>query len=290
MFSRFRIAFGFAFLLSLVFAIPVFAGGWAVITLDELPANVVAGQPLTIGFMVRQHGRTPMEGLYPKITATLNGDTQFDVYAKAEGVIGHYTATLTFPQEGDWNWTIEAFTMKQSMPTLNVVASTGQPLVRNSPAASPISTLLIIRMLAIAIGLFGLVVAYRRRSRLAVGLTVACLLIGIGSFITGSAIPKAEAQSKSSVLDDSSVSQVELGRELFIAKGCITCHVNSKAASSDYWTIEMGAPNLSKFSAGSEVLRLRLKDPTLVKADTQMPNLNLSDAEIEALIAFINSK
>ncbi len=35
---------------------------------------------------------------------------------------------------------------------------------------------------------------------------------------------------------------------------------------------------------------LRLKDPKLVKSDTQMPNLHLSEAEIEALIAFINSK
>jgi len=37
------------------------------------------------------------------------------------------------------------------------------------------------------------------------------------------------------------------------------------------------------------VLHLRFKDPTLVKSNTQMPNLNLSETEIEALIAFINS-
>jgi cytochrome c1 len=47
---------------------------------------------------------------------------------------------------------------------------------------------------------------------------------------------------------------------------------------------------LSNFSASPEALRLRLKDPASVKSDTWMPNLNLSDAEIEALIAFINSK
>jgi len=35
---------------------------------------------------------------------------------------------------------------------------------------------------------------------------------------------------------------------------------------------------------------MRLKDTTMVKSDTKMPNLNLSDAEIEALVAFINSK
>ena len=90
---------------------------------------------------------------------------------------------------------------------------------------------------------------------------------------------------------DASISQVELGRQLFIAKGCITCHVNSKATrDSEYWTIEMGAPNLSNFSASPEILFLRLKDPAAAKSDTKMPDLSLKKTEIEALIAFINSK
>jgi len=89
----------------------------------------------------------------------------------------------------------------------------------------------------------------------------------------------------------SSPSQVEFGKQLFIAKGCITCHQNSKVgSSSDYWTIDMGAPNLSKFSAVPEVISMRLKDPASVKSDTKMPNLDLTDVEIEALLAFINSK
>ena len=50
----------------------------------------------------------------------------------------------------------------------------------------------------------------------------------------------------------------------------------------------MGAPNLSNFSASPEVLFMRLKDPTSVKSDTRMPNLDLTKPEIEALIAFIN--
>ena len=70
MFYRFRISIALALLLSVVLAIPVFAGGWAVITLDEIPTGVVAGEPLTIGFTVLQHGKTPMEGLDPTITAT----------------------------------------------------------------------------------------------------------------------------------------------------------------------------------------------------------------------------
>lgn len=292
MFTRFRIVAGLALLLSLVVAVPVFAGGWAVITLDELPVQAAAGEPLTIGFTVLQHGRTPLAGQTATITAMLGKENQFAVAAKEEGKPGHYSATLTFPKEGDWDWSIQVFTMDQPMPPISVaasaLASTNQPAAKTSPAP----LLLVVRALAFGVGLIGLFVALRSKNRFAMAVTGICLLVGAGSFVTGSVVPKVEAQGDSSlaVSSESSISQVELGRRLFLAKGCISCHVNSKANSSDYWTIEMGAPNLSNFSASPEALRLRLTDPTLVKSDTQMPNLNLSEAEIEALIAFINSK
>lgn len=295
MFYRFRISIALALLLSVVLAIPAFAGGWAVITLDELPTGVVAGEPFNIGFTVLQHGKTPMDGLDPTITATSSNSESFVVHAKPEGETGHYAATLTLPKEGSWNWSIQAFSMEQAMPMLSVAAPIAVP-VGQQPVAetAPISAVWIVRVLALVIGLAGLVVAYQHKSRLAVGLTAVCLLVGVGSFVTGSSVSEnVEAQSKSSAeaAGDPSMSQVELGRQLFLAKGCITCHYNSKAASeSEYWTIDMGAPNLSKFSASPEALRLRLNDPASVKSDTQMPNLDLADDEIEALIAFINSK
>ncbi len=294
MFYRFRISITLALLLSLVLVIPAFAGGWAVITLDKLPTGVVAGKPLTIGFTVLQHGKTPMTDIDPTVTATLSKSDTFVVNAEAEGDPGHYVATLTFPKEGSWDWSIKAFSIDQPMPGISVVAPTVAS-ISPQPAAkpAPISPLWIVRILALTIGFIGLILAYQRKSRLAVGLTAVCLLIGVGSFVTGSNVPAVEAESKSSseVVSDSSISPVEFGRQLFIAKGCITCHHNSKVAnSSEYWTVDMGATNLSKFSASPEALRLRLKEPASVKSDTQMPNLNLADDEIEALIAFINSK
>ncbi|RPI90695.1 MAG: hypothetical protein EHM40_17685, partial [Chloroflexi bacterium] len=84
MFSRFRIALGFALLLSLVFAIPAFAGGWAVITLDELPGAVVAGEPLTVGFTVLQHGITPMSGIDATIVATSSKKERLVVLAEPD--------------------------------------------------------------------------------------------------------------------------------------------------------------------------------------------------------------
>ena len=184
------------------------------------------------------------------------------------------------------------------MPNLTVtapaVAFESEPLTQTSPVeASLASPLLIVRGLAFGIGLVGLFVAFRRKSRLAGVLTAICLVVGVGSFRMGSTVPAAEAGSASSpaTTSNSSIPQVELGQQLFIAKGCITCHVNTKVPNSDeYWTIDMGATNLSTFSANPEILRIRLKDPTQAKSDTQMPNLGLSDSEIEALIAFINSQ
>lgn len=296
MFSRIKISIAFALSLALVLAVPVFAGGWAVITLDELPGDVLAGEPLTVGFMVRQHGRTPMSGLEPIVTANL-GNEKVTVLAKAEGKVGHYSATLTFPREGNWNWSIQAFTMDQSMPALTVaapeVASVNQPVAKHESIESEsFSSLWIVRFTALGIGLIGLAVAFLRKSRVAVALTALCVMVGVGSFAAGSAVPAVEAQSKSPVeiQSSTSLSQIDLGKRLFVAKGCVTCHTNSKVSDMvGSITVDEG-PNLSNFSADPGYLEKWLFKPSAIKPATKMPDLNLSDAEIEALIAFINSK
>jgi len=292
MFSKTKIAI--ALLLTLIFTIPVFAGGWAVITLDELPTNVVAGEEITVGFVVLQHGKEPMTGLTPIITANLYKDEQFTITAKEEGKPGHYTATLTFPKEGEWSWMIEAFSMQQKMPMLNVsapsVAIVTEPESATQTAMSPN---FVFAILTLVIGLASLFIAFQRKSKIAATITALCIMIGFALTVAGTNVTTVEAQSESSSIEssESSLSQIEYGKDLFIAKGCITCHYNSKAASrSEYWTIEpTGATNLSNFSAAPLVLEMRLKDPTSVNSNSKMPQLNLKEVEIEALIAFINS-
>lgn len=293
MFSRSSISTGLALLLALVFAFPALAGGWAVITLDELPTDVLAGEPLTIGFTVRQHGITPMNGLDPMVTARLLKDEQFVVYAEPDGKPGHYTATLTFPKAGDWNWSIQAFTMDQPMPALHVAdskaVSSNQPALNLESTPVSIAPLLILRTLVFSFGLVGLVLAFQRKSRVAGALAALCLVVGSSTFVIGAPTSEVAAQGKQ-VLESSS-SQAEVGRQLFLAKGCITCHYNDRAASrSEFWTIDIGAPDLSNYSSHPEVLFIRLKDPVAAKSDAKMPNLELKETEIEALIAFINSK
>ena len=295
MFSRSRIALVLALLLSLILAVPAFAGGWAIISLDELPKNVVAGEPFKVGFTVLQHGQTPMTGLSPTVSASLYQEAKFVVDAKPEGKPGHYAATLTFPKEGDWDWSIQAFTMSQKMPMMSVgLPLKGQPALNNAPVvnAPTVSSLLIVRFSALGIGVVGLAFALRRKSRLAVVLTGICLMVGVGLFAMYPAVPAVEAQSQSSyeIKAEPSIPQEEMGRQLFIAKGCIVCHANAKASTDSNLTLMNDAPDLSKFSTSPDALRMRLENPKSVKSDTWMPDLDLSDAEIEALIAFINSK
>ncbi len=78
------------------------------------------------------------------------------------------------------------------------------------------------------------------------------------------------------------------GKALFAAKGCATCHVNRRAIESAGECCEGVAPDLTLYTNDPAFLRRWLADPPAVRPGTQMPNLNLSDAEIEQLIAFLN--
>jgi hypothetical protein len=88
-------------------AIAAYAGGWAAITLEDLPDYVVAQQPLNLTFTVRQHGVTRLNGLKPRVDATA-GRLEATVAAAAGPEAGQYTATLTLPQAGDWTITIHS--------------------------------------------------------------------------------------------------------------------------------------------------------------------------------------
>ena len=87
--------------------VAVLAGGWAVVTLDTLPDHIVADRSLTIGFTVLRHGQTPLTDLAPVVVLTSIGTGETLRYNAAnDNVPGHYVVTMTFPEEGQWAWTI----------------------------------------------------------------------------------------------------------------------------------------------------------------------------------------
>src|SRR5687768_17273007 len=93
----------------LALATPALAGGWAVVTLDALPSEIQAGQAISLGFMVRQHGVTPVDtgewgGGLPNLFArnSATGET-LQVEARKDGAVGHYVLDVTFPASGSWD-------------------------------------------------------------------------------------------------------------------------------------------------------------------------------------------
>ncbi len=113
------------------------AGGWAIATLDELPGEVRAGESVSLGFMVRQHGNTPTNEVDPYVQAN-NPESGESVRANAvqEGEVGHFVVEIVFPAAGTWEWSIvpAPFEGTQLEPLRVLPASLTQP------AASPEQT------------------------------------------------------------------------------------------------------------------------------------------------------
>ena len=123
-----------ALALALVLVPGAAAGGWAITTLDQLPGEVHAGETISLGFMVRQHGKTPtnqveqyMQAHNPESGETVRAD------AVQQGEVGHFVVEIVFPAAGTWEWAIvpSPFEGTQFEP-LNVL-----PAILTHPAASP---------------------------------------------------------------------------------------------------------------------------------------------------------
>lgn len=81
----------------------VATGGWAVVTVKDLPEYFVAGQRYTVQFQVRQHGRTLMNNVEPRLI--VGGATETTIPATRVGD-GTYTASFVAPQADQVDLTI----------------------------------------------------------------------------------------------------------------------------------------------------------------------------------------
>ena len=183
------------------------AGGWAVITVDDLPDYVEAAKPVTLSFTVRQHGVTLLDQLTPSIRAT-SGKLTANGAVRPAGA-GRYTASLILPSAGDWSVTIQSGFGKSDVTLLPL------PVVDH-----------------------------------------------------GGSLTRA-------------VTDTDRGERLFVAKGCVTCHVQ----------IGVG-PKLDgkKFDVGY-ISGFLAKPPTTPRepGKATMPNLGLQPREIASLVSYLNS-
>jgi len=194
-----------------VFVSLALAGGWAIITLKDLPDYVIAGKPINLTFAVRQHGVTLLAGLDPSVRAKAPSGLVTEVPARASANRGEYTAALSLPEPGEWTITIASGFGESAvtLPSLRVVSG-------------------------------------------------------------GTTLPAPFAPATRGV-------------RLFTAKGCIGCHrhveVNPQRSTEARF-------DLTGKRFPPEYLKKFLADPSIKPAE--MPNLKLTDSEIDALAAFIN--
>lgn len=271
-----------ALILSALASLPALAGGWAVLTLDELPQNLQAGQPVTISFWIRQHGITPFSGAEPLVQAT-QAETGQTVAFKAVELAepGHYQAEIEFPKAGAWRWTIDGFG-EHPLPDLNV-----QPGGAAAPAArlAPPGLWLGIGLLATLLA--GVLIWLLNRRGAVRPWAWGVLAIPLLAALLLAFSAQARSPEKTAVQQAGYASQYDYGEALFVAKGCATCHANDRLpARYVAFNVAIG-PDLSAHPQSAEFLRAWLKDPAAIKPETKMPTLGLSDPEIEALIAFV---
>ena len=204
-------------LLPALFLLPLLGvyGGWAAITVEDLPDYGVVRQPLNLTFTVRQHGVSKLSNLEPRVEARAGGASASAQAEPAGEGGGQYRARLVLPQAGTWTITIlSGFgNSRVTLVPMQVIEPTAQP-----PRALPAA---------------------------------------------------------------------ERGRRLFVAKGCVTCHLHSDVSGSGVVAV---GPELT--GAGRrwapEYLQRFLADPSITGSSNRMPNLNLKQPEIGALIAFLS--
>jgi cytochrome c2 len=205
------------FTLPALFLLPLLGvyGGWAAITVEDLPDYGVVRQPLNLTFTVRQHGVAKLSNLEPRVEARAGGAS---ASAKAEPVGeggGQYRARLVLPQAGTWTITIHS-----GFGASRVTLLPMQVIEPTAPA--PL------------------------------------------------ALPAAER-----------------GRRLFVAKGCVTCHLHRDVSGSGVVAV---GPELTSRRLAPEYLQRFLADPSITGSSNRMPSLDLKQPEIAALIAFLGAE
>jgi mono/diheme cytochrome c family protein len=211
--------------LCLIAATPTPFGGWAVITVEQLPEYLEAGRPVSLAFTVRHHGQVFMDDLEPTVTLRQKGEGRLRGPRAVSAVRGRgpgrYEATLTPGDTGDVRITIDA----------------------NWHTAE--TTLLPIRV--------------------------------VPAGVVAEALPLGDR-----------------GRQLFVAKGCVSCHTKRDDRQTLGRTDVAIGPDLSGRAFPVEWLATKLADPARNRVrtnkDVVMPNLGLRDGEISALTSYINQR
>ncbi len=101
------------------------AGGWAVVTMERVPAFLVAAKSSTLSWSVRQHGVSLTPGLSGVVQARNRQGVAIEAVSTPLRDAGYYQAAITLPSAGEWTLTIvSGFMASKSAPVpMRVVAA-----------------------------------------------------------------------------------------------------------------------------------------------------------------------
>jgi hypothetical protein len=106
--NRFALFAATALAAALIAPATSLAGGWATVGLGSLPDGVQPREAWVVDLTVLQHGRTPLEGVEPRVLIrAARGGAERDFVAEPTGRAGVYRARVVFPSAGRWTYAVD---------------------------------------------------------------------------------------------------------------------------------------------------------------------------------------
>jgi hypothetical protein len=118
------------------------AGGWATVGFDPPPDNLAPGDTWDVEMTILQHGRTPLEGVKPRVIVSQEDGAQASFLGHPTAEPGVYRASVVFESTGEWNLVVDdGFSARHTFPAVQVGGggkqATEQVAAVNSAAAAP---------------------------------------------------------------------------------------------------------------------------------------------------------
>jgi hypothetical protein len=119
------------------------AGGWATVGLSSLPEGTRPGEEWVVDVTVLQHGRTPLEGVEPRVLVrAAEGGAEETFAASPTERPGVYRARVVFPSAGEWAYSVDdGFSQVHELGSVRIgargTAAAPAAAVTPRPAAGP---------------------------------------------------------------------------------------------------------------------------------------------------------
>jgi hypothetical protein len=108
------------------------AGGWATVGLSSLPE----GEEWVVELTILQHGRTPLEGVQPRVLIRPADGGGEEAFAAAPTERpGVYRAQVVFPSAGEWTYLVDdGFTQVHELGSVRIGAGSDASTAAPAPA------------------------------------------------------------------------------------------------------------------------------------------------------------